>query len=92
MVQFPLFIFRNKIYVYIKKKTQKNKIQELQWQALATCQAHSICLLRSFTELKGVQLILHFADDKNEVWRSQLSNLTSALRFGLIRQDHRVKW
>lgn len=72
--------------------SKQTKFRSCRWQALATCQAHSICLLRSFTELKEVQLILHFADDKSEVWGSQLSNLTSALRFGLIQQDHRVKW
>lgn len=66
------------------------KFRSCRWQALATCQAHSICLFWSFTELKEVQLTLHFADDKSEVWGSQLSNLTSALRFG--KSNRIIEW
>lgn len=40
---------------------------------------------------KGYSYYSHFADDKGEVQGSWFSNLTSALRPGLIQQGHGVK-
>lgn len=83
MIQFPLFVFRNKIYMYIKTK----KIQELQVTSTRYMPGPFYMPVTIIHGTEAGVVNTPSAEDKSEVWSSQLSNLTSALRFGLIQQD-----